>query len=188
MTAISAYILAGGKSTRMETEKGLLKLNGYTFAALIVNALKAASIKKITIVSENKVYDNLNCERIADIQPNKGPVGGIFTALSHTKTKHNIILSVDIPLITDEIIKWLMINRAQNKKITQVKVLDKSNPLIAIYNKELVDVFEKHIIQNQLKLQMVVNEIPHQTIEAPETWYPFLQNINTKEDYQNLIK
>lgn len=188
MNDISAYILAGGKSTRMGSNKGLLPLNGVSFAELIVKALKAASIENITIVSETEVYDALNCNRIEDIYPNKGPVGGIFTALYHSKTKQNILLSVDIPLITEEVIQWLIKNRATDKKITQVKVLEKTNPLIAIYDQELVSVFEKNLLKDQLKLQMVVDEIPHQTIEAPKIWCPLLQNINTKEDYQNLIR
>lgn len=188
MREISAYIIAGGKSSRMGSDKGMLPLNESVFIAHIVKALKESLIKNITIVSSNAAYDFLNCNRIEDIHPDKGPVGGIFTALSHSKTKQNIILSVDIPLISPAIIKWLVANIDDKKQITQVKVLDKTSPLIAVYNKNIVSVFEDNLKKEQLKLRMVVDEIPHQTIEVPEEWCALLQNINTKEDYQNLIK
>ncbi|HEX7367690.1 MAG TPA: molybdenum cofactor guanylyltransferase [Pelobium sp.] len=187
MDGVSAYILAGGKSTRMGSDKGLLPLNESFFAALIVTALKKASIEKITVVSANKAYDVLNCNRIEDIYPDKGPVGGVYTALSHSKTVHNIILSVDVPLVSAEIINWLIANIALNKQLTQVKVLNKPNPLIAVYHKGAASVFKEHLLKNQLKLRTVVDEIPHQTIEVPEAWAALLQNINTKEDYKSLL-
>ncbi|MFC6266740.1 molybdenum cofactor guanylyltransferase [Frigoriflavimonas asaccharolytica] len=188
MKHISAYILAGGKSSRMGSDKGLLPLNETTFIEHIVKALQGSSIKNITIVSSNKDYDFLNCNRIEDIYPDKGPVGGIFTALSHSKTEQNLILSVDIPLISVEIINWLIENIDEEKQITQVKILDKTSPLVAVYNKNTASIFEENLIKNQLKLMKIVENIPNKTIEVPENWCKFLQNINTKEDYQNLIK
>lgn len=188
METISAYIVAGGKSSRMGSDKGMLLLNKSVFIEHIVKALQEANIQNITIVSANKAYDFLNCNRIEDVYPNKGPVGGIFTALSHTKTEQNIILSLDIPLITNDVIAWLISNIDYKKLITQVKVGDKTSPLIAVYNRKAVNVFEEHIKREELKLRMVVEAIPHQTIEIPEKWISLLQNINTKEDYQNLIK
>lgn len=188
MATISAYIIAGGKSSRMGSDKGMLFLNETVFIEHIVKALQDVSIQNITIVSANKDYDFLNCNRIEDIYPDKGPVGGIFTALSHSKTEQNIILSVDIPLISANIITWLIANIDKEKLITQVKVGDKVSPLIAVYNNKVVSVFEEHLKREELKLRMVVEAIPNQTIAIPEKWTALLQNINTKEDYQNLIK
>jgi molybdopterin-guanine dinucleotide biosynthesis protein A len=188
MKDISAYILAGGKSSRMGSDKGMLPLNESVFIELIVKTLEKSSIKNITIVSSNKDYDFLKIKRIKDIYIDKGPVGGIFTALSHSKTEQNLILSVDIPLISVEIIRWLIENIDQEKQITQVKVSDKVSPLFAVYNKNMASIFEENLVKNQLKLRWIVDEILHQTIEVPEKWCKLLQNINTKEDYQNLIK
>lgn len=188
MSQIAGYILAGGKSTRMGSDKGMLPLNKSVFIAHIVQTLKAASVESITIVSSNTDYDFLNCNRINDVYPGKGPVGGIFTALRHSTTAYNIILSVDIPLISADVINWLIANRNEEKQITQVRVGDKTNPLIAVYNKDLVSIFEDHIKKDQLKLIGIVDSIPHQTIAIPKKWTALLQNINTKEDYQNLLK
>lgn len=188
MATISAYIIAGGKSSRMGSDKGMLLLNETVFIAHIVKALQEATIQNITIVSTNSDYDFLNCNRIEDIYPDKGPVGGIFTALSHSQTEQNIISSVDVPLISAEIITWLINNIDNEKLITQVKIADKTSPLIAVYNRKAVTVFEEHLKREQLRLRMVVEAIPHKTIEVPDKWCALLQNINTKEDYQNLIK
>lgn len=188
MEELSAYIIAGGKSSRMGFDKGMLLLNGTVFIEHIIMSLRKISIKNITIVSGNSKYDFLNCERIEDIYPDKGPVGGIFTALSHSNTEQNIILSVDIPLISPEIITWLISSINKNKLITQVKVGEKTCPLVAVYNKSVSKVFEEHLKRNQLRLNSIIEEISHHTIEAPKEWCFFLQNINTKEDYKKIVK
>ena len=185
---VAAYILAGGKSSRMGSDKGLLPLNKFVFIEHIVNALKGVSIKNITIISSNADYDFLNCDRIQDIYPDKGPVGGIFTALKHSETEKNLIVSVDIPLISSEIIQWLIANIDGEKQITQVKVKDKTNPLIAVYNRNLISDFKENLIKEELRLTHIVSKIPNKTIDVPEKWCELLQSINTKEDYQNLLQ
>lgn len=60
--------------------------------------------------------------------------------------------------------------------------------MIAVYNKNVKTIFEENLIKDQLKLKMILEKIPHKTIDVPEKWCELLQNINTKEDYQNLIK
>lgn len=188
MMEVAAYILAGGKSSRMGSDKGMLAIENSIFIAKILQTLQETSVQNITIVSSNSDYDFLNCDRIEDIYPDKGPSGGIFTALKHSKTEQNLLLSVDIPKISAEIIEWLLENMDEEKQITQTKVKDKTSPLIAIYNKNVESIFEENVIKNQLKLKMIVENIPHKTVDVPEKWWEFLQNINTKEDYQNLIK
>lgn len=187
MTEVSAYILAGGKSSRMGSDKGMLPLKESVFIEHIVNALRKADCRSITIVSGNSAYDFLDCQRIEDIYPNKGPVGGIFTALKHTTTHQNIILSVDIPMISSDVINWLIANIDEKKLITQVRVFDKTSPLIGIYNKAALSTFEEHLKNDQLRLREVVAALPHQTIDVPLKWCDLLKNINTKEEYQNLI-
>lgn len=128
-----------------------------------MNALKGVSIKNITIISSNADYDFLNCDRIQDIYPDKGPVGGIFTALKHSETEKNLIVSVDIPLISSEIIQWLIANIDGEKQITQVKVKDKQIPLIAVYNRNLISDFKENLIKEELRLTHIVSKIPNKT-------------------------
>lgn len=188
MKEIEAYILAGGKSSRMGSDKGLLPYKGATFIEHIITALNKASINKITIISANKDYDFLEYNRITDIYPNKGPVGGIYTALENSKTKKNIILSVDIPLITAEILTWLIANTNENSPLTQVKIKNQTSPLFAVYGKQLLTTFHKHIKADELKLRSIIETIPHTTLQVPEKWYSLLDNFNTKEEYQKLLK
>ena len=99
--------------------------------------------ENVVIVCSNADYDFLGFTRIEDIVPEKGPVGGIYTALQRTKTRLNFILSVDAPLISAELLLWILDNRDDSFKMTQVQFENKAYPLIAIYDQSLASIFEK---------------------------------------------
>lgn len=185
---ITAILLAGGKSQRMGTDKGLLDLNGKTFIKNICDALQPIVGFNILIVSSDKEYDALGFSRVEDIIENKGPVGGLYTALAASKTKINLVLSVDVPLVSTELLEWVLKNHDETYMVTQIKSGDKTSPLIGVYDRSMRIVFGEHMASNQLKLRQVIEDVKHQTIEIPEIWKDQVQNINTPEEYQNLIK
>lgn len=185
-TKITAYILAGGKSLRMGTDKGLLDLKGNTFAGHICEALKKIGIVDIVIISSNAAYDALGCRRIEDMIADKGPVGGIYTALKDSKTKLNLILSVDVPLISADLLTWLLQEHQDTFMMTQVQVGEKASPLIAVYDRSCKTLFGEHLAAKQLKLRKIIEELTHETLLVPEEWENQLQNINTPEDYKKI--
>lgn len=182
----TAYILAGGKSQRMGTDKGLLPLGGIPFVSHICEAVKPIVGENIVIVSSNADYDFLGYTRIEDIVQDKGPVGGIYTALQHSKTKLNFILSVDAPLLSTELLLWILENQDGSYQMTQVQLQDKAYPLIGIYDRSLASIFDENTKKDRLRLRQVIKEIKHQTLLVPEKWSAQVQNINTPEEYQKI--
>lgn len=79
----------------------------------------------IVVVSSNADYDAFGYNRIEDLISDKGPVGGLYTALKQSKTKFNLVLSVDVPLITTELVQWLVDNHDDGYLVTQVQVGEK---------------------------------------------------------------
>lgn len=187
MKSITGIIIAGGKSQRMGTDKGLLILNEKPFISHIYEALKPIVGNNILVVSSNSEYDKLGYNRIEDIIADKGPIGGLYTALEQSKTKINLVLSVDVPLVTTELLKWLLKNHDESFLLTQLQSDDKLCPLIAVYDRALRIPLGEHLASNQLKLRSFINDINHQTLEVPEKWSGQLQNINTNDEYQKII-
>lgn len=183
---ITGFILAGGKSQRMGTDKGLLLLNGKPFVSHICEAVKPIVGENVVIVCSNADYDFLGYTRIEDIVPEKGPVGGIYTALQQSKTKLNFILSVDAPLVSTELLFWMLENREDSYGMTQVQLEDKAYPLIAIYDQSLATIFEENLKKNQLRLRQLIKELKYQTLLIPKKWGDQVQNINTPEEYKKI--
>jgi molybdopterin-guanine dinucleotide biosynthesis protein A len=188
MENFTGIILAGGKSQRMGTDKGLLLLNGKPFITHIYEAMKPIFGDNIVVVSSNADYDTFGYNRIEDLISDKGPVGGLYTALKQSKTKFNLVLSVDVPLVSTELLQWLVDNHDDSYLVTQVQVDEKASPLVAVYDHALGALLGEHLAGNQLKLRDVIAEVNVQTLTVPVKWSAQLQNINTEEDYKKIQK
>ena len=104
---IMGIILAGGKSSRMGSDKGLLKIENRTFVECVIDAMKPL-IDEIIIVSNNPEYDQFGYHRVEDDIKDSGPLAGLYSGLKHSNTEHNLVLSSDIPLIKAEILEKLI--------------------------------------------------------------------------------
>ncbi len=180
MSQISAIILAGGKSSRMGTDKGLIDINGKAMVQWVLDLVKEFT-DDIYIISANPNYNQFNYPLVSDVFPNAGPLGGIYSGLLKIKNKKALILSCDTPFIEVKTIENLIEN-SLDFDITYAIENNKPHPLIGIYNQNCLPHL-KNCIQNQ-KLKMTLafedlktNPISFQPINPKE----FL-NINSKED------
>lgn len=186
MEHCTGIILAGGKSNRMGTDKGLLLLDGKPFVAHIYEALQPLVGENCIIVSSNPDYDFLGCTRVEDIIPNKGPLGAIYTGLKYSKTKMNLVVCVDSPLVSTELLQWMFSKHTELFLVSQLVVNGKTNPLVAVYDRSIRIQMSEAIAGNQLRVRDLVSEVIHQDIQVPEKLEKQLLNINTVEEYQNL--
>ena len=185
---ISAFILCGGKSSRMGTEKGLVNYNNKPFIQLVIDAIEPITTN-IFLVTDNQEYTDFNYPLVADIYKNKGPVGGIFSALDRSETENNLILSCDIPKISTNVIKNYLINNISDQKDVIFLSDDKNvYPLIGIYNKSVKPKFSEAIKSNKIKLLSLLNELNCQVIKVNPRDFESLKNINTQDELKILEK
>lgn len=175
---ISSYILCGGKSSRMGTDKALQLLKGQTFLSYITKAITPIT-SSIQLVTSNPKHNNLGFKCITDIELEKGPVSAITSALSETNTPVNLILSCDIPLINQNLLNWLVENHVSSFDATIICHNKKQMPLVAVYHKRCLPTFKTHLQKNQLKLMTVLNDLNVNYLEVPKVWEAQLANINT---------
>ena len=182
---ITGIILAGGKSSRMGNDKGLLKINNKTFIELVIEAMKPL-VNDILIVSNNPDHDKFGYERIGDIISDSGPLAGIHAALNHTSTRHNMVLSCDIPLITTEVLNKLIETDYENYDVVQIKSKDKTMHLIAMYNKDCLQTCHELLQQGEKRLRVAINQMHSKSIVIDDKWANYVKNVNTKDDLKEL--
>ncbi|APD07963.1 molybdenum cofactor guanylyltransferase [Flavobacteriaceae bacterium UJ101] len=161
----------------MGMNKGLCVLHDERFIQLLINELEIL-FKDMVLVASIEEYDVFEIEKIEDIIPDKGPIGGIYTALNKSETEDNIIVSCDIPLISSDVLK-LLVEDKSNADVVQLATKSKNMPLIARYKKKLEPFFLEKIKNNDLKLNKVLKELNVKTIVVSEEQEKQLQNINT---------
>src|SRR5271157_3376764 len=104
--SVTAFVLAGGRSSRMGVDKALLSFRDQTLLARTLE--KAAAVAgKAVIVGPRERYATYG-DVVEDIYAGCGPLSGIHAALCATETDLNLILSVDMPLMTVEFLRWLL--------------------------------------------------------------------------------
>lgn len=178
---ITGIILAGGKSSRMGTDKGFLMLNNKRFIQYSINALKPL-VSEIMIISDNPDYDIFRLKRVNDCIKNAGPVAGICSGLKASSTEFNLILSCDIPLITSEILQKLIDNIDETSQIIQIESDEKSMPLIALYKKEVINTFETFLKNEERRLCVAIKACKSKNIIIEKEHEFLTMNVNTQNE------
>ncbi len=186
MDTLTVFILCGGKSFRMKSEKGLVLFQNKPFISHVIDAVLPIT-KNIVLVTNSNEYDYLPYLKINDIAIDKGPLGGIYTALHYSKTEQNLILSCDIPLITTALLEDFIAKYDENVLVTVLASESKMHPLIGIYSKRMEDLIKNSIEKNELKLRDFIVGLPHQIIRYDENESYQLLNINTPDELEKLI-
>jgi molybdopterin-guanine dinucleotide biosynthesis protein A len=184
----TAYILAGGKSSRMGTDKGLLLIEGKAMIQYVIEQMQAV-FDRVIIVSNNPEYEKFGLKVIPDLIKDIGPAGGIYTALKHSDAQLNFIVSCDMPLITKEAIEFIFKTRKESQ-IVLLKNQKNLEPLFGLYTKDCETVWLQLIHQKTIKLQEMVLRFNLQTIAVEDNIIfnqSFFKNINTKADFNNLF-
>ena len=183
---INGYILAGGKSSRMGTDKGLLLFEGKPMIQYVIEQMQPI-FDKLVIVSNNPEYAKFGLEVIPDLIKDIGPAGGIYTALNHSNTKLNFMVSCDMPFVTAAAIEFIITNTYESQ-IVLLENQGKIEPLFGIYSKECEGLWLQLIEQEKIKLQDMVLHFRLKTIPVEKNEIfaaTFFKNINTEEDFNN---
>lgn len=144
---ITGIILAGGKSTRMGKNKSLLILNGKTVIERVVDLMKSVFSQVIIISNTPEDYIYINIPIFKDVYEYKGPLAGIHSGLYNSKTEANFIISCDIPLMTEKMIKYI-VDYKTNDLITVCKADGFIQQLVGKYSRAVLPVVEDLLQQS----------------------------------------
>ena len=95
--AVTAFILAGGKSTRMGTDKAFVEYDGRTLLARALDLARSVT-PDVRIVGSAEKFAPF-APVVEDIFCDCGPLGGIHAALRSSPTELNVMLAVDTPFV-----------------------------------------------------------------------------------------
>ena len=76
---VTAFVLAGGKSTRMRADKAFVSLDGRTLLARALDIARCVT-QDVRIVGDPHKFATFG-PTVEDVFPNCGPLGGIHAAL-----------------------------------------------------------------------------------------------------------
>ena len=200
---VEAFILVGGKSLRMGSNKALLEINGESLIQRTANLLTPL-VKQITLVisaaqssnpENTNPYSEFKLPTIIDRLPNAGPLGGITTALSTAQAAWCVILACDMPFLTKEWLTFLLneIADSESDSSQQIQAIIPETirglePLCAIYRSTCAPILAAALEQGVRKVTDAVSALNLKRITENE-WRQFspggnlFGNLNTWQDY-----
>lgn len=188
MLPITAFILAGGKSARMGSDKAFLQLGGRSLLSRALDLARAIT-PDVRIVGDPEKFAGFG-QVVPDIYPDRGPLGGIHAALSITPTDSNLVLGVDLPFLDLRFLQFLIAEAQSADAMITVPWADGHfHPLSAAYRKAFLPTAEHALDQGRNKLDALFSEVPARVISEEELSAvgfdsAIFRNLNTPEDWE----
>lgn len=185
--SISGFILAGGKSRRMGTDKALLLFDG---KPLLLHMMRLVEpfCDKVLISGQKSDYTSFGVEMVPDLYSDCGPIAGIFSALNYSVSDWNLLVSVDVPFVNEELFLFLISNIGEYDCIIPTHNSG-VEPLIGLYHRRAVPVIEEMVKAGDFKLSRLLSKLNTRYLDCNNLIkkYPRLfMNINRMEDYQSI--
>ncbi len=190
MTALTVAILAGGESSRMGQNKAFIQIGNYALIEHVIHTANRLSPSELLIVTNTaQDYEQLGYRIVADTIMGQGAIGGIVSALQHSKTDAVLVIACDMPFVQLDLLK-LLIQTFDEGGYQAIIPTIKGYPqgVLAIYHRDCLPYFKSAIQHDQRKLKIIFDQLKRVAYLDETDWqtidphaHSFL-NINTPDD------
>jgi len=186
---ISSIVLAGGKSLRLRQDKSLATVGNKSLLERVVSRISPISGEIIIVTSEEQTFPQFTFAKlitVADIYPDKGPLGGIYTGLKISNSFVNLVVAADMPFLSQALLRY-MVELSSNFDLVVPRVGNLLEPLHGIYTKNCLAPIENMIKQNKLQVrelfpQVKVRYVDTEEIDQFDPRHLSFFNINTEAE------
>lgn len=186
---VTAFVLAGGKSSRMGSDKAFLSFGGETLLQRALNvAGKVAG--EVRIVGDAGKFASFG-PVVEDVFPQRGPLGGIHAALASSTTDLNLALAVDLPFVTQGLLQYLVVQAQESgAMVTVAQVGGGWQPLCAVYRSEFAVLAEAALREGKNKIDALFGKVATRVIDEDELVKAgfssdLFRNVNTPEELES---
>ena len=182
---LEGFILAGGASSRMGQDKGLLRLDGQTLIEHVRAALSPV-VARTRVVSARHDESDLPLPVVPDIFHDCGALGGLHAALKAARTPWSAVVSCDLPFVSAEL--FLRLASLRTPAAAAVVPLQRDGrvqPLCALYRQDgCLKVVEEMLTNGELRPRMLLTKVRARLV-APDEYADlkeadlFFLNVNT---------
>ncbi len=188
---ITGFVLCGGESSRMGSDKGLIRWKGIALAEHAVMKLRQRCTT-VVLLSSNPSHRFLDCQVWPDEITRIGPAGGILAALRGTKTDQNYILACDMPLLPVEVFDQLQSAIQESAPFCLPVSGGRIHPLCGIYRKSAYPEISQLVESGNFGITRIVELCHSQLVtivgkfgQDISSWF---LNVNSAGDLEDLIR
>jgi len=173
-------VLNGGGSTRMGAPKHELEYLGVPFINHAVATL-SLGLRHVVVVGGDY---NGPVETLPDEVQDAGPLGGILTGLIHASPLPVMVLAVDLPLVTIELVQRLVNEPVEPDAVRFATDGEHPQPLCAVWGSGLPERISAYLADGERSVRGFVETLATTQFVMADAFT--LTNINTPTDYAML--
>ncbi len=186
---LTLAIQAGGQSTRMGRDKGLVQFLGAPLIVRVMGRLASIADEVLVTTNDPESYRFLEVPLFPDLKPGRGALGGLHTALASATHPLVAVVACDMPFASLELLacaRDLLLEGEDDVAIPESA--DGYEPLHAVYRRETcLPAIEQAIDSDQWKLiswfpQVRVRKILSSEVARLDPQGLAFHNVNTPEE------
>jgi molybdopterin-guanine dinucleotide biosynthesis protein A len=202
---VTGFVLAGGRSRRMGMPKEKLVLEGETMLDRQIRLLRSVSRSAAVIGARASGGDSGNARLvgmsadapvtgdlpvISDVLPGRGPLGGIYSGLTWTRTEFNLFLACDLPFVNARLLRYIVQRALAGGADVTIPACREGEyqPLCAVYRRRARRAIRANLARGQNKVTGFFPRVRCRVIpwsEVARAGFPprVFDNMNTPEEY-----
>ena len=184
---VTGVIQAGGKSTRMGGQpKALLELGGRRIIERVLDAIAPVVDDVLIVTNTPELYAFLALPMVADLYPDHGSLGGIFSGLTAATGDAAFTVACDMPFLHRDVAR-LVVARAGEGDVVVPRVGQQMETMHAVYGKACLGPIEARLTAGRLKIvgffdSVRVVEIDEADVARHRAPDVVFMNVNTPEE------
>jgi molybdopterin-guanine dinucleotide biosynthesis protein A len=192
---MTSIILAGGKSLRFGQNKALQVIEGKSLIQWVVDRLAILSTEIIIATAHGEAIPCSSAVRIktvADIYPEKGPLGGIYSGLTASSSSRAIVVSCDTPFLSVSLLKY-MTQVYPTFDVVIPRIKNELEPLCAVYSKNCLAPIQELLERDERQVRKLFDMVKVRYVEEDEInrfdpEHLSFFNINSQDDLERARK
>ena len=189
----TAAILAGGRARRFGgRHKLLLPLGDRRIVDRLLAALRAVADQVFIVADDRKTYAGLGVPVHPDVLAAAGPLGGVLSALTASRSSRTLVVAGDMPFLDPTFLARLLQHASPAIDVAVPRTRDGFQPLCACYRASCMPVIERRIAAGTLQATGAVREMRRHELGEGEIGPldpggTLFFNVNTPADYARAL-
>ena len=185
------FILTGGRSSRMGTDKAFLKVGNRTLLECAISVIRSVC-PDVAIVGDRNKFSAYGTV-IEDVYRGAGPLAGIHASLQHSSADLNLVIAVDLPLVSTELLGFLFATAETTDAVVTVpRTASGLQPLCAVYRLAFRTAADAALKAGKNKIDALFAGVATRIIDESELRTAgfsekVFSNLNTPEDVQAVM-
>lgn len=157
--SVAGFVLAGGRSSRMGSDKALALFGGIPLIEIALAAFAEVEIPAEIAGSRSDLAEY--GREIPDLFADSGPLGGIYAALTVSSAEWNVFLPVDLPLMPSSLLACLL-QRAQltRSPVTAATLNGRLEPLPVVLHRSVLAPVADRLANGQTACHLAWETVP----------------------------